>query len=32
LFGIRIENRVVKVDTSEPLERDSFGADQVTYP
>lgn len=32
LFGVRIENGIVKVDTSDPLERDSFVPDQVTRP
>jgi cytochrome b6-f complex iron-sulfur subunit len=30
LFAVRIENGIVKVDTSRPIQRDSFSTDQVT--
>ena len=29
-YAIRIENRIVKVDTSQPIRRDTFQSDQVT--
>ena len=30
LFAVRIENGIVKVDTSRPIQRDSFSTSQVT--
>jgi cytochrome b6-f complex iron-sulfur subunit len=30
LFAVRIENGIVKVDTSRPIQRDSFSTNQVT--
>jgi hypothetical protein len=30
MFAVRIENGIVKVDTSRPIRRASFGPDQVT--
>jgi len=31
LFAVRIENGIVKVDTTKPIRRSSFESDQVTW-
>jgi cytochrome b6-f complex iron-sulfur subunit len=32
IYPITIENKIVKVDTRKPIKRNTFRADQVTYP
>jgi len=32
IYPISIENKIIKVDTREPIKRSTFSAEQVTYP
>jgi len=32
IYAITIENNIIKVDTREPIKRNTFRVDQVTYP
>jgi len=32
IYPITIENKIIKVDTRKPVKRDTFRAEQVTYP
>jgi hypothetical protein len=32
IYSLTIENRIVRVDTGQPIKRSTFHIDQVTYP